>query len=148
MRALSRVFIIVSILVLAGAYSGVFAQQGTGSHHGHLKQIEIEDITHVPVLNIIAKPDSSSGWNIQVLITNFRFSPENAGKKHVPGQGHAHLYVDGKKVARLYSPWFHLAPLSPGKHTLAVTLNANSHEEYAFKGNSISQQIEIVEEGK
>jgi len=145
MKLLSKIFIITGILVLAGTYSAVFAQHDSGSHHGHSKQIEIGDISHVPGLNIVAKPDSSSGWNIHVLVTNFRFAPENAGKKHVSGQGHAHLYVDGEKVARLYGPWFHLAPLSPGKHSLAVTLNANSHEEYSFKGTPISKQIEIVE---
>ena len=30
------------------------------------------------------------------------------------GHGHAHLYINGEKVARLYSPYFYIAELEEG----------------------------------
>ena len=59
------------------------------------------------------------------------------------GEGHAHLYVDGKKRDRLYGPWYHLADLTPGRHTIEVTLNSNNHAEYLLEGEAISDQVTI-----
>ena len=144
MKNIAGFFVIAGLFVLACSSTAFHTQEKHGAHK-HYQKIEIQNPAMVPEVAIQAQRDSMAGWNIHVLATQFAFTPENAGKKHVAGQGHAHLYVDGKKVARLYGPWFHLPALSPGKHVLKVTLNANSHEEYAFKGKPVSGQIEVVE---
>ena len=36
------------------------------------------------------------------------FAPENVNQADVDGQGHAHIYVDGEKVSRVYGERFHL----------------------------------------
>jgi len=46
----------------------------------------------------------------------------------VAGEGHAHLYLDGEKVARVYGRWFHIPEPGPGAHSVRVTLNANSQD--------------------
>lgn len=74
-------------------------------------------------------PDAKSGFNVET--TNWTWAPENVNAAALPNQGHAHLYVDGVKVARLYGPWYHLDGLAPGPHDITVTLNANNHAEYA-----------------
>jgi hypothetical protein len=144
MKNIAKFIILTGVFVFTSSSTILFAEQKQDTHH-HYKKIEIQDPAKVPEIVIDAQRDSSTGWNIHVRTTHFVFTPENAGKDHVAGQGHAHMYVDGKKVARLYSPWFHLPALSPGKHVIKVTLNANSHEEYAFKGELVSEQIEIVQ---
>ena len=85
------------------------------------------------------------GWNIHVTTKNFRFSPENINKEPIEGEGHAHLYVDGKKISRLYNAWFHLSNLSPGSHTLRVTLNANNHAELVLNGKNIEYSKEVIQ---
>lgn len=72
-----------------------------------------------------------SGWNLRLKTTNFEFSPENANGPHQAGEGHAHLYVNGKKRARLYGRWFHIDRLPPGRVALTVTLNSNDHRPLA-----------------
>jgi len=62
---------------------------------------------------------------------------------HVPSEGHAHLYIDGKKVTRLYGEWYHIPSLSPGTHKITVTLNANSHEDLMVKGKVVSDKQEV-----
>ncbi len=87
-----------------------------------------------------------AGWNVKVDVTNFNFTPEHVNNGHVAGEGHAHLYVDGTKVARLYGPWFHLPALGQGEHQLRVTLNANNHAVYSVNGEMIQAEISITEE--
>jgi hypothetical protein len=89
--------------------------------------------------------DSVGGWNIHLRTKNFRFAPENVNGHPVPGEGHAHLYVDGEKVARLNGPWFHLGSLSPGRHTIQVTLNANNHASLVLHGEPVAVTEEIMQ---
>ena len=96
-----------------------------------------------PTVVITATADSMTGWNVHVETKNFRFAPEHVGQAHVAGEGHAHLYLDGKKIARLYGPWFHVPAQAAGKHSLRVTLNANSHEELAVDGKVIEATTQI-----
>lgn len=74
--------------------------------------------------------DAKMGYNLHVRTTRFRWAPWNASAAHDNGQGHAHLYVDGKKATRLYGPWYYLGTLKKGRHTVKVTLNGNDHDDY------------------
>ena len=62
---------------------------------------------------------------------------------HRPGEGHAHLYVDDRKIARLYAPWFHLDSLPPGTHTLRVELNSNDHRPLTHRGKIIEDTVTL-----
>ncbi|MFK7824680.1 MAG: hypothetical protein AB8G05_11010 [Oligoflexales bacterium] len=78
-------------------------------HDHHNKTIELGKKSKLIGLRVNKIKDTMDGWNIQILASNFGFSPLNAGKKHISGQGHAHLYINGEKQARLYGSWFHLS---------------------------------------
>jgi hypothetical protein len=82
---------------------------------------------------------------LQVKTTNFAFAPERINTKGIASEGHAHLYIDGKKVTRLYGPWYYLGNLSPGQRTVTVTLNANGHEDLIYGGKPIqaTQMIQV-----
>ena len=58
------------------------------------------------------------------------------------GEGHAHLYLDGQKIARVYGEWYHLPKLE-GDHELRVTLNTNDHQDYAVKGEVVGATKKI-----
>jgi hypothetical protein len=62
-----------------------------------------------------------------------------------PGEGHAHLYIDNVKRARLYGTWFHLEDLEPGKHIIRVTLNANNHSALIAKQRLVEASIRIIQ---
>lgn len=61
-----------------------------------------------------------------------------ASGDHKPGEGHAHVYVNGAKIGRLYGPWLHLPNLPKGEVTVEVTLNANDHRPLAVNGAPIT----------
>jgi len=82
-----------------------------------------------------------AGRNLEIITENFRFAPEHAGSENVAGEGHAHLYIDGKKIARVYGPWFYIPEPGPGTHSVRVTLNANSHQDFVV-GNQVIEDTE------
>lgn len=94
-------------------------------------------------LSLTLLPDGPQSRNLHMQTTNFSFAPEAVNGAHVPGQGHAHIYVDGVKVARVYSPWVHLQALPRGDHTLRVTLNANDHRPLAMDGAPVEATLEL-----
>ena len=85
------------------------------------------------------RPAGTCAW-----IPNFAFAPEHASRDHVPGEGHAHVYVNGVKLGRFYGPWLHLDNLPPGEVTVEVTLNANDHRPLSVAGKPVAQTVVIA----
>ncbi len=105
----------------------------------------IIDITYDSIIPQIEKlvvfKDPLTGWNLHVQTKNFRFTPENENKKHIPGEGHAHLKINGNKIARLYGNWFHISELEKNENEIEVTLNANSHAAMMINNTPIAKKI-------
>jgi len=97
-----------------------------------------------PTLSMTVTKDAKSGYNIHLDTTNWTWAPEKVNTAAAPNQGHAHLYVDGVKVARMYGPWYNLDGLTPGQHDIRVTLNANTHAEYAVDGKVLEATASVV----
>lgn len=127
----------------------VTSTQQTHDHsqhqHAALDIKSFGDKTLVPALDFEITADAISGWNIHITTENFVFSPERINQPATAGEGHAHIFVDGYKFSRLYSPWHHLKNLSPGKHTVTITLNANDHSTWSHQGKAISASKTIVQ---
>lgn len=104
---------------------------------GHkLREVPAEG---APEVRLVVRPDSEDGWNLQLAVKNFRFTPDSTGGAALTGAGHAHLELDGRKLARLYGPWFHLsaAQVPEGEHTLTVRLYADDHTAWAVSGKPV-----------
>lgn len=89
--------------------------------------------------------DAKSGWNLHFMTDDFTFAPEHASGEHVDGEGHAHLYIDGEKITRLYSNSYYIEHMEEGEHTIRVTLNTNDHKEYVIDGEVIAASQEVVD---
>ena len=117
----------------------------SGDHDaGHAEAIEGPEGMSV---SVEAVPDSVSGLNVRISTTNFTFAPEQVGGEHVQGNGHAHVYVDGVKVGRPYGENYHIGSVEPGERTVRVTLNANTHSEYAIGGHVVADTITVTVPG-
>ncbi len=120
-----------------------------GSHgdghgkHDHTDLVEMPAGMPVPTVSVKLSPDPMSGWNLHVTTENFRFAPEQASRAHRPGEGHAHIYVDGMKIARLYGPWFHIGKMPSGARQVLITLNTNDHRHYAAAGKPIQASVPV-----
>ncbi|MEU8839416.1 hypothetical protein AB0D97_09830 [Streptomyces roseus] len=116
------------------------AQDPTGHR---LREVPAEG---APEVRLAARPDSEDGWNLQLTVENFRFTPDSTGGAALPGAGHAHLELDGRKLARLYGPWVHLpaAQVPDGAHTLTVRLYADDHTAWAVAGKPIEGTLPLT----
>lgn len=124
-------------------------EAGMTVEHSHDEQIDVTG-PDAPTVSLAVSPDPKSGWNVKIDTTNFEFAPERASLDHVSGEGHAHIYVDGVKISRVYGQWFYLDNKfvgGPGEHEVKVNLNANDHSPLAVDGEEVSdtQVITVAE---
>lgn len=106
-------------------------------HKAHMGHVMLPDDQPAPEISMTVTPDGS-GWAVHVETHNFTLNEDMADGPHVPGVGHAHLYLDGLKLQRLFRRDAHVGALPPGRYTLRVTLNANDHRVYMQDGVPIS----------
>lgn len=125
------------------AHESMNNQPGAGTQHSH-KAIEIPAGQPVPTVVLKVDPDTMKGWNLEMKVTNFVFAPQRVNTKGLTTEGHAHLYVNGKKITRLYGPWYYLENLEPGQHQITVALNTNSHEDLTYQGKPVQATIMIT----
>jgi len=92
---------------------------------------------HAPTLTVTHTLNHDD-LELKIAVTHFMFSLENMGKENRPGEGHVHLYLDGKKVAKVFEPTYVLKDIPSGKHEVMVELANNNHESYG-----VSQRISI-----
>jgi len=125
------------------AHHGGTEHQMEISSHDHGKVVNIAAGDDAPALSIEVLKDPMAGWNLHVMTKNFEFSPQNASAADLPGEGHAHVYINGTKLSRLYGDWLHLSDLPQGKVEVKVSLNANSHSQLQVDGQPVEAYVTI-----
>lgn len=118
----------------------------SGNMHAHM-MTNVSGWPAVPTLTAKAHPDTMGGWNLELITTNFTFAPEHVGTTVLPSEGHAHLYIDGVKIGRIYGPWYNLPPTlfkGAGDHEIRVTLNANDHSDLESNGAVIQSIVRVT----
>ncbi len=111
--------------------------------HDHSRSVNLPAGPNAPGLEIALTPDPMAGWNLQVLPQNFRFAPQNASGEDAPGEGHAHVYVNGVKLSRLYGNWMHIPELPKGEVEVEVSLNANSHSALTVDNEPVAASVTV-----
>lgn len=106
---------------------------------------------YLPPLKV--ERDGMSGVNVHMVPipkyngTTFRFTPEAAGTKHVPGQGFGELVVNGRTTAqRMYCNVWHLSTPCMGNYHMRMYLRANSGSLYAVPPTTGDQLLPIYGE--
>lgn len=108
--------------------------------HSHIP-IAVPETAPKPHMSIALTRDVMSGYNLQIHTANYDMSPPPIGvpmeafldPRVSPAsgfvQGHAHLYINGEKVQRVYGNHIHLpaSHFKTGINQLNVTLNNHAH---------------------
>ncbi|MBR8659158.1 hypothetical protein QO009_001044 [Brevibacillus aydinogluensis] len=97
----------------------------------------VHDQHPLPTLNV-SHTLKQDDLHLKLNVTGFTFSLENMGKDNRYGEGHVHLYLDGKKVAKIFEPQYVLKDIPPGRHEVVVELAHNNHESYG-----VQQKLQI-----
>lgn len=119
--------------------------KGGGKHAGHAAMmVAVDDWAAKPTLDTAIHADPVGGWNLNVKTSNFTFDAAAAGRGNVEGNGHAHVYVNGMKLGRIYGDWHHIASLPKGRHEISVSLYANDHSGLALDGAKITSTSTVI----
>lgn len=128
---------------VAADNSAMTAMDHAAMGHAVMAPVEIADGPQAPTVALAVFPDSDTGWNLHIQTTGFTFAGANAGAAHVLGEGHAHIYANGKKLARAYGPWVHIESLPAGVVDLKVSLNTNDHRAILVGGEALEARLRM-----
>lgn len=146
MKPIYLVYWTVAVLLIGMFLAPATTKVPTSDHRGptHVHATQEVDPDSPPGVTLAVTEDALSGWNVLVSTRNFTFAPEMVNQLNVPQHGHAHLYVNGQKIARLYSPAFHIADLPEGRNVVSVSLNANDHSDLVLNSQSIVAEVTVM----
>ena len=106
--------------------------------HEHT-MIAIPESKLLPQLGLILHRDSKSGFNLTISAQDFELEPpENKNCCESTGspilEGHAHIFVNGKKVYRAYAKYIHLPAdlFQTGVNQVMVSLNDHDHNTWSI----------------
>ncbi|MEK3854249.1 hypothetical protein [Cytobacillus sp. FSL H8-0458] len=120
-------------------------QTGAAGHMSY-GYVEIPKENEIPAVNLTVTPDGPDTWLLKLDLHHFTFAPEKVGEKQPSyNEGHAHLYINGKKISRLYGEYYHLGNLKEGRNKITVTLNSNNHGALMAGGKPVqaTKAIEV-----
>lgn len=125
---------------------------GDGGHHADapMPAAKVEVAAgEAPTLEVTLAPAADGALEARLETGRFRFAEEHAGQPHEPGEGHAHLLVDGSKVASVFGPVQRLPALDPGTHEVCIGLMTNDHRAYAVDGRAVAARfvVKVAAEG-
>ncbi|WP_444929633.1 hypothetical protein ACJJIF_17840 [Microbulbifer sp. SSSA002] len=144
--------------VFAGIVSAAMAAQAAqpNPHAGHNGDqhpvIEIPVHIAAPRIELDISRDNMSGYNLHIDYDRFELeSPRFANDDSEQFlEGHAHLYINGEKIQRLYGPDLHIPGkwLKPGFNQVTVTLNAHDHSTWSRGGKRILATLFLQQDKK
>ena len=124
--------------ILTGLILALFNIVPVNAHTNGATSVHEIEQELAPKTTLEIEKDPTGGFNVQVVTTNFVWRPELASMKHVPGEGHAHVFLDGRKIMRIYNQWFHLNTYQfstrAGEQLLSIEFVGNDHAPYTIQG--------------
>ncbi|BDU40098.1 hypothetical protein [Vibrio nigripulchritudo] len=144
-------FVFVGIWIAPFVNVSEIEEEDHSSHYTHdhsmsHKRYEVAESV-APKIELELLKDTKSGWNLILHTSNFEFTPEKVNQSNQPNQGHAHLYVNGEKITRLYGKYFYLSDFPVGEHEVVVNLNTNDHSEFSVNGEVIEARVKLIQVG-
>ena len=136
----------VEVVVLATGAAGPITieqqakRQNNPAHDKSLNMPAAQPLT----LAVTIEDTPAGGFVLMLDTARFHFTREHADGPHVPGEKYAQLYVDGKKIDRIYAPRYELKPLTPGVHDIEVGLYSNDHMIHTADGKPVSGRFVML----
>ena len=116
-----------------------------GAMMDHSRMAGIDAPTILLDLKAVGTP-GRTGLKGRVDVNGMRMIARSNDAAHAQGEGHAHVYLNGLKLQRLYGSDFETGTLLPGDYILTVSLNANDHRPYVVDGTPISESLTFTVE--
>ena len=115
------------------------------SLHGMGSPLNVVDPDKAPKMTMEVDTNQDRTVSVSLQTENLKFAVEEPAV-HVDGEGHGHLYLNGLKIQRMYSPSTTIGALQQVS-IVSVTINTNDHRFYAVNGERVeaSETVSINE---
>ncbi len=125
--------------------------------HSHMP-IAVPENIKTPAMSLEIYEDAMSGYNLHIKNQHYNLTPPPRGvlsmadlmsvsidKKTGFVEGHAHLYINGTKIQRVYSEDLHIPAehFKSGINTVSVTLNNHGHMFWTAQDKKIVSTLYI-----
>lgn len=115
-----------------------------GHSHGDLEPYEFASHDAVPSVAIQSVKENKDGeWVLGVNFENLEIREDKVDQENVPGEGHAHVYVNGEKVSRLFAEEYTFEDPLKGGDVVSVEINTNDHRPYTHDGVAIDDEFTV-----
>ena len=148
----------IDVLTLASSIAPVQAAPASGAmmDHSHIP-VEVPAEVATPSLSLSVSRDWMAGLNLELHVADYELRPPPSGLDMAAlmqpsintetglAEGHAHLYINGLKVQRIYGPNVHLpeALFKPGLNQINVSINNHGHMYWTADGRQIMATLFI-----
>jgi len=148
-------FICIFMLLLINIFSA--SAEEVVMDHSHMP-IDVPDNVAVPALSLHLAKDIMSGYNLTLKVQRYTLMPPpedistmmelmeaRINKKSGFIEGHAHLYINGIKIQRIYGEHIHIPQhlFKNGINTVSVTLNNHGHMYWVSQGKQILSTLYV-----
>jgi len=145
-KQMNRFIYLCSFLLICSTWSFAANQQASKMEHVH-KEIEIPANKTVPKIHAQLYKDERDGFNLHINLINYEIEAPEFATTTAQNilEGHAHLFINGVKIGRLYSPYNHLKAdlFNEGINMVTVTLNSHQHDTWTYKNRPLTSSITI-----
>jgi hypothetical protein len=125
--------------------AGKMEDDNHSGEHGHNGGAAETLVSEAPVgVSITAEVDARGAVDVGIDVEGMRFAPELVDQAHTVGVGHAHIYVDGEKLGRVFESSYRIENLPPGDHEIRVSLNTNDHRELVYDGRVAEDTVTVT----
>ena len=96
-----------------------------------------------PRVALNATPLGNGRYRISLDADDFQFTETCVASAERLPIGHAHIHVDGKKVASAYQPIVEIGPLAPGEHVIDAVLRGQDHRALVAQDKLVRGILQI-----
>lgn len=148
-------FIYIYILLLGSIFNA--SAEEIIMDHSHLP-INVPADSPIPALSLYLVKDLMSGYNLTLKVQRYTLIPPPEDISSMMGlmearinpksgfiEGHAHLYINGIKIQRIYGEHIHIPQhlFKNGINTVSVTLNNHGHMYWVSEGKQILSTLYV-----
>lgn len=119
--------------------------------HDHHQNQEIPANALTPEVSLQVVKDAMSGFNLTLVLSNYQMMlpaddlTQISVADNTRLSGHAHLYVNGQKIQRVYGRFVHIPKtlLKAGENKIRVTLNNHNHANWSLNGSVVQSELSV-----
>jgi len=156
---MKKLFIVALPVVVVGAVFAFYLSNSSpvehvhAAHHHQTAPVPANALS--PEVSLQAVKDAMSGFNLTLLLKNYQLMlpaadlAQTTVVDNASLSGHAHLYVNGKKIQRIYGRFVHIPKtlLKAGENTIRVTLNNHNHANWSLDGKVVQSELTLQHSG-